>query len=152
MKKIISVLISISLLLLSCGCSEEKTIKKNETLLKYYETSEEYFDYVSSAFGFRLPKYWRGKYFVDVYSDHEDYYELKSYNENGTGLLFSIYSYDDKSYKKEHKDYQYMYYNENLKKHYVLVYPEKEEYVEENKEIYNNLKEAISIVLYTFKM
>ena len=43
MKKLLAVLILIPLLLV--GCSGEKTIKKNETLLKYYETSEEYFDY-----------------------------------------------------------------------------------------------------------
>ncbi len=150
MKKLLTVFVSISLLIISCGCSNEKEIKKNETLLKYYETSEEYFDYESTFFDFRLPTYWTGKFVVDVYENHEDFYEKTSFDENGTGLVFSIYAYEDKSYKKEHDNYRYLCYSEDLEKHYVLVYPDEETYIESAQEIYNNLKEAISIVLYTF--
>ena len=150
MKKLLTVLILISLFLV--GCSGEKTIKKNETLLRYYETSEEYFDYTSTVFHLRLPEYWRGKFIVDVFEDHEDFYEKTSYEEDGTGLVFSIYSYEDKSYKKNHKNYKYLCYDEDSGKHYVLVYPDKETYIESSEEVYNNLKGAISIVLYTFKV
>lgn len=150
MKKLLAVLILIPLLLV--GCSGEKTIKKNETLLKYYETSEEYFDYKSTFYDFRLPQYWQGRYIVDVFEDHEDFYEITSYEEDGTGLVFSIYAYDDKSYKKNHKNYTYLGYNEDLEKTYVLVYPDEETYIEGSEEVYNNLKMAIQIVLYTFKI
>ena len=152
MKRIITAFISILLLLVGCGCTEEKQIEKNETILKYYETSEEYFDYESTFFDFRLPNYWKGKYTVDVFADHEDFYEKDSYNENGTGLVFSIYSYGDKSYRKNHKNYKYLCYSEELEKHYVLVYPDEETYIENAQTTYNDMKEAISIVLYTFKV
>ncbi len=150
MKKIVTVFISILMLLAICGCTEEKEIKKNETLLEYYEKSEEYFDYDSTFFDFRLPLYWKGKYVIDVYSDHEDFYEKSSFDENGTGLVFSIYAYDDKSYRKDFDNYRYLDYHDDLQKHYILVYPDKEEYIESAKEVYNNLKDSISVVLYTF--
>ena len=150
MKKLLAVLVLLSLMLV--GCTSEKEIKKNETLLKYYETSEDYFDYKSTFFDFRIPQFWRGKFIADVFDNHEDFYEITSYEEDGTGLLFSIYAYDDKSYKKEHDNYRYLAYHEDLQKHYVLVYPDEEKYIESAEEVYNDLKEAISIVLYTFKI
>ena len=64
--------------------------------------------------------------------------------------MFSIYAYDDKSYKKEHDNYRYLGYHEDLQKHYIFVYPDEEKYIESAEEVYNDLKEAISIVLYTF--
>ena len=148
MKKLLAVFVLFSLMLV--GCASEKEIEKNETLLKYYETSEEYFDYESTFFDFRLPEFWRGKYIVDVFENHEDFYEITSFDEDGTGLLFSIYAYDDKSYKKDHKNYQYLDYHEDLQKHYILVYPDEEKYIESAKEVYSDLKEAISVILYTF--
>ncbi len=150
MKKLFTVFISIVMLTLISACGGEKEIKKNETLLKYYETSEEYFDYDSTFFDFRLPLYWKGKYVVDVFADHEDFYEKTSYDEDGTGLVFSIYAYDDKSYKKEHKNYRYLDYHDDLEKHYILVYPDEEKYIESAQEVYNDLKEAFSVILYTF--
>lgn len=150
MKKLVAVIVLFSLMMV--GCTSEKEIKKNETLLKYYETSEDYFDYKSIFFDFRLPVFWRGKYIVDVHENHEDFYEMTSFEEDGTGLLFSIYAYDDKSYKKEHNDYRYLAYHEDLGKHYIFVYPDEEKYIESAEQVYNDLKEALSIVLYTFKM
>ena len=152
MKKIIMVFVLIPLLLAGCTSADEKQIEKNETLLKYYQTSEEYFDYKSIFFDFRLPNYWQGNYVVDVFADHEDFYEKDSYNENGTGLVFSIYAYDDKSYKKNHENYRYLCYSEELEKHYLLVYPDEETYIESAEATYNGMKEAISVVLYTFKV
>ncbi len=150
MKKLVAVFVLFSLVLV--GCASEKEIKKNETLLKYYETSEEYFDYKSTFFDFRLPRYWNGKYIVDVYENHEDFYEETSFEEDGTGLVFSIYAYGDKSYKKMHDNYQYLGYHEDLQKYYVLVYPDEEKYIESAKDVYNDLKQGISIVLYTFNL
>ena len=146
------VFVLIPLLLAGCTSADEKQIEKNETLLKYYQTSEEYFDYKSIFFDFRLPNYWQGNYVVDVFADHEDFYEKDSYNENGTGLVFSIYAYDDKSYKKNHENYRYLCYSEELEKHYLLVYPDEETYIESAEATYNGMKEAISVVLYTFKV
>lgn len=150
MKKFLAVFVLFSLMLV--GCASEKEIKKNETLLEYYETSEEYFDYKSVFFDFRLPEFWKGKYVVDVFENHEDFYEQTSFEEDGTGLLFSIYAYDDKSYKKEHDNYRYLGYHEDLGKHYIFVYPDEEKYIEGAQEVYNDLKEALSVVLYTFKI
>ena len=150
MKKLVAVFLLFSLMLV--GCASEKEIKKNETLLKYYETSEEYFDYKSVFYDFRLPQFWSGKYIVDVSENREDFYEVTSYEEDGTGLLFSIYAYDDKSYKKEHDSYRYLAYHEDLGKHYIFVYPEEEKYIETAQQVYNDLKLGLSIVLYTFKI
>ena len=150
MKKLVAVFLLFSLMLV--GCASEKEIKKNETLLKYYETSEEYFDYKSVFYDFRLPQFWSGKYIVDVSENREDFYEVTSYEEDGTGLLFSIYAYDDKSYKKEHDNYRYLAYHEDLGKHYIFVYPEEEKYIETAQQVYNDLKLGLSIVLYTFKI
>ena len=150
MKKVITAFVLFSLLLTACKPAE-KPIEKNETLLKYYETSEEYFDYISPFFTFRLPEYWQNKYFVDIFADHEDFYEMTSYDENGTGLIFSIYSYEDDSYKNNHENYRYLCYSEDAKKHYVIVYPDEEKYIESAKQVYSDLKESISVVLYTFK-
>lgn len=149
MKKLVMCFLAASLLL--AGCSDgEKKIEKNETILKYYETSEDYFDYKSKFFDFRLPGYWEGKFVVDVFENHEDFYEKTSFNEDGTGLVFSIYSYDDKSYKKKHKSYRRLSYNEELGKYYILVYPDEEKYIESAEKTYIDMKEAISVVLYTF--
>ncbi|MBR3791519.1 MAG: hypothetical protein IKK18_02350 [Clostridia bacterium] len=151
MKKLFAGLLLLTMLIIASGCSE-KGVEKNETVLKYYETSEEYFDYNSTFFDFRLPLYWQGKFVADIFADHEDFYEITSYEENGTGLVFSIYAYDDKSYKKEHKNYRYLGYHDELRKHYIFVYPDEEKYIESAEEVYNNLKEAYSVILYTFNI
>lgn len=150
MKKLFASLIALTMLIIASGCSDNKEVEKNETVLKYYETSEEYFDYKSTFFDFRLPLYWQGKFVADIFADHEDFYEKTSYDEDGTGLVFSIYAYDDKSYKKEHKNYRYLDYHEELGKHYIFVYPDEEKYIESAQEVYNNLKLAYSVILYTF--
>lgn len=150
MKKIYAVILSVLMLIPLSACSSDEPVKKNGTLLNYYETSEEYFDYINPSYSFRLPVYWKGKFAVEVYNDHEDFYEKTSYEENGTGLVFSIYSYDDKSYKKEHKKYEYLLYDETNQKHYILAYPKNEEYKEDSKKVYEDLKMAIQIIQYTF--
>lgn len=150
MKRLVICFVAVSLLLAGCSAGEKK-IEKNETILKYYETSEDYFDYKSKFFDFRLPRYWESKFVVDVFENHEDFYEKTSFNEDGTGLVFSIYEYDDKSYRKKHKNYRYLCSNEELGKHYVLVYPDEEKYIEDAKTTYIDMKEAISVVLYTFE-
>ncbi len=151
MKKILSLLTAVSISL-SCGsCSLKPENKMSEAILEYYNNDDFYYSYSTSHYTFRLPEYWKSKFISEKQDNCENFYEINSYEENESGLLFSVYEYSDKSYKKELEDYVYLAYDKYYKLHYVMTIPKTPFYPESCKEEYENLFGALSIIRSTFK-
>ncbi|MBQ3038784.1 MAG: hypothetical protein IJD30_06380 [Clostridia bacterium] len=151
MKKIITLILTISILLTLCSCKTDTPAKPaNPDLLKHYYT-DIYHDYKTKHYKFRLPEFWKGKYVSVVSQGREDFYEADSYSTDESGLLFSIHEYEDKSYQRELDNYTYLCYDKRFDLHYVMTIPETPSYNAEYEEVYNDLAKAIPIVIATFK-
>ncbi len=154
MKKILTLFLTVPFILSAVSCSKTEEPAKNETnseLLQYYENTDIYFDYKTNHYKFRLPEYWKGKFTVETKKGVENFYETNSFDADGSGLIFSVYEFEDESYKKELTNYTYLCYDERFELHYVLTTPETPQYVAEFEETYNELVKAINIVKATFK-
>lgn len=147
---IISIFMIFSLSACGFGGTEEKDSEYKTALMNHYKNNDFYFTYDNDHYTFRLPKFWEGKYITSVSEGREDFYQASSYEEDGSGLLFSIYEYKDESYKNELENYTYLAYDKYYKLHYVMVIPEGEEVSEENKEEYDELSGAMDIIIDTF--
>ena len=153
MKKLILALLvitSITSILYGCG-SKQKDDKISSEILNHYYHDDFYYDYNSEYYKFRIPEYWKNKFTVVNTLNKESFYEINSYNENETGLLFSIYTYDDESYKNELKDYIFLCYDKRFEKYYIMTIPKEPEYVEDFSEEYQKLQESLNVVKATFE-
>lgn len=151
MKKILSLLTAISISISCSSCNINSENKVSESILEYYNSDDFYYSYSTSHYTFRLPEYWKSKFVTETKNNCEKFYEINSYEENESGLLFSIYEYSDKSYKKELDNYIYLAYDKYYKLHYVMTIPETPSYSETYREEYENLSGALSIIQATFK-
>lgn len=141
--------------LISCGKTTFDTpyLEANpisENTAKYYEL-DLFYDYDSQHYKFRLPEYWKGKFFVEVNTHREDFYEINSHETDSSGLLFSIYEYEDTSYRDHFENYTYILYDKRYELHYIMVTPDEDKYVQEFETEYKNLKNTIPIILSTLK-
>ena len=147
MKKTLSLLLTIISLLSFSACSDNGRSEISTGLKQHYQNNDLYFDYTTRDYNFRLPKYWEGRYIVEVSENSEKFYEINSYNKNETGLLFTIKQYEDNSYTKL-KNYKIL--GKNAKTSYILELDENEIFEAEFEEDFKSLKKGISVIISTF--
>ncbi len=152
MKKLFLLMLCAAMALSMTACGEKKDDETANILQQYYQNDDVYYSHLADHYEFRLPNFWKGKHIIDVFKGREDFYEVTSYDTDGTGLLFSIIEYEDESYKKDlkGKNYTYLGHSELYNLHFVLLLPDEEKYVEEATEQYADLKKGINIAKSTF--
>lgn len=150
LKKVLILGVVIASLLSVCSCSENNKEEISESLLQHYKNDDFYFDYKTPHYKFRLPMFWENKFTVVSTKGREDFYYTNAYEQDESGLLFSIYEYKDKSYKKELKDYTYLCFDKRFNLHYCMTIPESSQCPEEFLEEFEQMKMGVPMVETTF--
>ena len=152
MKKLLLLMLCALMALSMTACTKKADDQTTNVLLEYYENDDAYYSHITDHYQFRLPNFWKGKHVIDVFKGREDFYEINSYDTDGTGLLFSVLEYEDKAYKKDlkGKNYTYLGYSELYKLHFVMLFPDEENFTQDAQEQYEDLKKGLKVAKSTF--